>query len=86
MSFNGRLIIANKVMTDAERLYIYSKSDTIIKSEDVERNIASARAAGLKVSSELYENSPHVSHARIDGKRYWSAVIALWKRALQESR
>lgn len=70
-------------MTDAERLYIYSKSDAIIKSEDVERNVASARAAGLKVSTEVYENSPHVSHGRIDAKRYWSAVMALWTRSLE---
>ncbi|KAK9897202.1 hypothetical protein P389DRAFT_194830 [Cystobasidium minutum MCA 4210] len=69
--------------TTAERLYIYSKGDTIIKSQDVERSIATARSAGLTVRTEVYDNSPHVSHARVDGKRYWTAVLDLWKRALQ---
>lgn len=54
---------------DAKRLYIYSKTDQLIRYQDVESNISAARRQGVDVKTEEYRDSPHVAHARTDGKR-----------------
>jgi len=54
---------------ETKRLYIYSKTDSIIRWQDVERHIEDARKAGIEVTVEKYEESPHVTHARMDGNR-----------------
>lgn len=54
---------------EAKRLYIYSKTDNIILAKDVEEHIAQSRKAGIDVTTEEYDNSPHVSHGRTDATR-----------------
>ena len=60
------------------RLYVYSKKDALIPEEDVKSHAESARKAGFEVREELYEDSPHVAHARTDPVRYWGAIKKLW--------
>lgn len=63
------------------RLYICSKTDEVTAVEPILAHVDEARRAGFDVRSEVYENSPHVSHARIDPERYWGAVQQLWRDA-----
>ncbi|KAH8093780.1 hypothetical protein BXZ70DRAFT_976280 [Cristinia sonorae] len=65
------------------RVYIYSKEDLMVPSEEVERHIAVAKTRrGLSVTAELFHDSPHVAHARADPDRYWSIVRNIWTAAL----
>lgn len=61
------------------RLYIYSKSDLAVPAAEVEEHLQQAKSAGLNVHTEIYDNSPHVAHARSDPTRYWAAVKQLWQ-------
>ena len=65
----------------APRLYLYSKADLIIPGEEVAAHVKEARARGVEVAEEVFERSPHVSHARTEPERYWAAVRKLWERA-----
>lgn len=63
------------------RLYVCSKTDEITNFESVRNHIEEAKRSGLDVRAEIYDKSPHVSHARVDPERYWGAVQQLWKDA-----
>ncbi|KAF8903473.1 hypothetical protein CPB84DRAFT_1961150 [Gymnopilus junonius] len=66
------------------RLYVYSKKDKMTLSKHVESHIKEAKLLGLDVTVEVFENTPHVAHARQDPDRYWGAVKKVWSRALQQ--
>jgi len=59
---------------DATRVYMYSKSDKMVMWKDVEAHVIDAHKKGWAVTSELFENSPHVGHLMVDSGRYWDAV------------
>ncbi|KAI0091763.1 hypothetical protein BDY19DRAFT_904371 [Irpex rosettiformis] len=63
------------------RLYVCSMTDEITEFKSVQTHIEEAKRSGLDVRVEIYENSPHVSHAKVDPERYWKAVRQLWKDA-----
>ncbi|KAJ3559272.1 hypothetical protein NM688_g441 [Phlebia brevispora] len=65
------------------RLYVYSKTDKLTPTTEVLSHIRDARRLGLDVRTEVFEDTPHVSHARVDPKRYWNAVAKMWKEASQ---
>ncbi|KAH9834519.1 uncharacterized protein C8Q71DRAFT_859509 [Rhodofomes roseus] len=65
------------------RLYIYSNTDRVTPASEVEAHYEAAVAAGLNAKLERFTKSAHVSHSRADPERYWGAVTALWKEALQ---
>ncbi len=67
------------------RLYVCSKVDEITDFNAVQTHVEEARRAGLDTRVEVYEKSPHVSHARTDPERYWSAVQQLWRDARQRA-
>lgn len=64
------------------RLYIYSKTDELIQWQYVDDHINHLRRLGMDVQAEVFEDSPHVAHARTDPSRYWTAVARLWKSAI----
>lgn len=68
------------------RLYIYSKKDKITLSKYVESHIKQATSLGLDVTVEVFEDTPHVAHARQDPDRYWGAVKRVWWRASEPVR
>ena len=39
---------------------------------------------GLDVTVEVFQDTPHVMHARQDPDRYWTTVWNVWLRALQQ--
>ncbi|KAG5649539.1 hypothetical protein H0H81_003194, partial [Sphagnurus paluster] len=65
------------------RLYLYSKQDEIVPSHEVEGHFNDAKAAGLLVRAEVFDDTPHVSHARINPERYWGAVEDIWRDACE---
>lgn len=67
------------------RLYVFSKTDRLTPTTEVLSHIREAKRLGLDVRTEVFENSPHVSHARVDPDRYWSAVANIWKDATRKT-
>ena len=67
------------------RLYVFSKTDRLTPTTEVLSHIREARRLGLDVRTEVFEDSPHVSHARVDPDRYWNAVANIWKDATRKT-
>lgn len=65
----------------AARLYLYGKEDDLVGWEDVERHAAEARVQGWTVHTELFARSHHVTHARVEPERYWTAISRSWDKA-----
>jgi len=59
---------------EAPRLYIYSKLDELVDSNDVEAHAIEAAQLGWTVKQEFYRDSKHVAHLMADSKRYWASV------------
>jgi hypothetical protein len=69
------------VSTSVSRVYIYSAKDRMVLAADIERHIAQAMRAGFQVQVEKFDVSPHVSHAKADGQKYWQTVRNVWDSA-----
>lgn len=63
------------------RLYVYSKTDKLTPTTEVLSHMKDARRAGFDVRTEVFEDTPHVSHARVEPVRYWHAVAKVWEDA-----
>lgn len=62
---------------DARRCYVYSKSDKLVKWEDVEEHADEAKRRGYDVRWEQFDATEHVSHMKTDRVKYWSAMERL---------
>jgi alpha-beta hydrolase superfamily lysophospholipase len=67
---------------ETPRLCMFSHEDKVVESADIEDHVAEARNAGFRVEVEVFKNSPHVSHMRLDPERYWGATRAFWSSVL----
>ncbi|PHH82334.1 hypothetical protein CDD82_6308 [Ophiocordyceps australis] len=76
----------NLADSQARRLYLYSKQDTVILRRDVEQQIVEAASRGCKTDRVLFDGSDHVSHARLFPKQYWAAVLRAWQQTGQGAR
>ncbi|KAF4571092.1 hypothetical protein EYR36_001636 [Pleurotus pulmonarius] len=65
------------------RLYVFSKTDELVPWEQVHATAKLSAKAGLDTLTEIYEDSPHVAHARTDPTRYWGAIRRMWEAALK---
>ncbi|KDQ24888.1 hypothetical protein PLEOSDRAFT_161078 [Pleurotus ostreatus PC15] len=65
------------------RLYVFSKTDELVPWEHVDATAKLSAKAGLDTRVEMYEDSPHVAHARTDPARYWGAIRRMWEAALR---
>lgn len=74
----------NLMSTATTRLYLYSKSDELIRWEDVEEHVAVAREKGYRCIVERFEDSPHVGHMRMYPDRYWDAIARAWESAVAD--
>lgn len=61
-------------LTEARRVYIYSKTDEMVDWETVEEHADEAEEDGVHVERERFGNSKHVGHMMEDSDRYWGAV------------
>ncbi|ORY33909.1 hypothetical protein BCR33DRAFT_723116 [Rhizoclosmatium globosum] len=59
------------------RLFLYSDTDELVRWQDTQNWIKSAKAEGLYVDQVFFKNSPHVMHAVVYKKQYWEAVASL---------
>lgn len=71
---------------DARRYYVYSKSDKLVKWEDVEEHADEAERRGYHVRREEFDTSEHVSHMKMDRVKYWSAMERLWNSSRAEDQ
>lgn len=64
------------------RLYLYSKADALVRSQDVHDHVEEALRAGyLGVREEVFTVAPHCALLNEDASRYWDAVKACCSRA-----
>ncbi|OTB14886.1 hypothetical protein K445DRAFT_318795 [Daldinia sp. EC12] len=82
MAVNWRVLNDLDLVKQTNRSYIYGKADVMVDWRHVEMHAKEAAAEGLDVRPELFEGSPHVSHMRSDGERYWRIVTETWERAI----
>lgn len=78
-TLDKELVVAAAIKKESDEAvikscYIYSESDDLIPSKDVEEHAASAVAKGREVDLEKFEGSPHVGHMRHDPERYWAII------------
>ncbi|KAG1739107.1 uncharacterized protein EDB91DRAFT_1284911 [Suillus paluster] len=66
------------------RLYLFSPKDKLVSWQEVMRHAETAKERGMVVCCELFEKSEHVAHARVEPKRYWTAVQEVWAVATKE--
>ncbi|KAF8442241.1 hypothetical protein L210DRAFT_3477913 [Boletus edulis BED1] len=82
--FNPRLLPWMNSRTP--RLYVFSKKDELVPWQGVHKHANDAITLGLNVRCEVYEESAHVTHMRLDPKRYWASVQELWEIAHSENQ
>lgn len=63
------------------RLYLASPADKMTRFAQVQAHMEEAKRAGFDVRAEVFEDSGHVAHARVDPARYWAAINKLWRHA-----
>ncbi|KAG2055554.1 hypothetical protein BDR06DRAFT_324574 [Suillus hirtellus] len=68
------------------RLYLFSRNDKLISWQEVTRHAEIAKERGMDVRCELFEESAHVAHARVEPERYWSSMQNAWAVAAKEKR
>nr|OQO25851.1 hypothetical protein B0A51_09763 [Rachicladosporium sp. CCFEE 5018] len=62
------------VVLEAIRVYMYSDTDPIISSQEVEAHARDAEGKGFVVRREVFKGSGHVAHALSESDRYWRVV------------
>ncbi|OQO06429.1 hypothetical protein B0A48_08212 [Cryoendolithus antarcticus] len=62
------------VVLEAIRVYMYSDTDPIISSQEVEAHARDAEGKGFVVRREVFKGSGHVAHALSESNRYWRVV------------
>ncbi len=65
------------------RLYLYSKSDTMVSWVDTETHARASKDMGRNVKTVVFEDSAHVAHAKTHPVEYWDAVKSIWNEASQ---
>ncbi|KAH8901055.1 DUF829-domain-containing protein [Thozetella sp. PMI_491] len=76
---------SNLISFETPRLYLYSKGDVLVAWETVEQHIAEVKSMGFQCTSHVFEESPHVGHARMYPERYWGAIDEAWKAAAAQN-
>lgn len=62
------------------RCYIFSSADLICPDQEILAHIQKSASIGLHVRKEIWNNSGHVEHLRVDPARYWSVVKQTWEQ------
>lgn len=78
---NSRIHNDPTLVKQTNRSYIYGKADIMVDWRHVETHIKQAAAKGFVTRQELFEHSPHVSHMRTNGERYWKIFMETWRKA-----
>jgi alpha-beta hydrolase superfamily lysophospholipase len=68
----------------APSLWFYSRSDPVALVEDCETVIRKWQAQGTQVKSVVWDDTPHIQHARVDPARYFGALDTFIRENEQE--
>ncbi|KAG2132951.1 hypothetical protein DEU56DRAFT_421830 [Suillus clintonianus] len=68
------------------RLYLFSRKDKLIPWQDVTQHAEISKERGMDVHCELFEESEHVAHIRVEPERYWSSVQVIWAAAISKEK
>ncbi|OTB04617.1 hypothetical protein M426DRAFT_22756 [Hypoxylon sp. CI-4A] len=79
---NSKILNDLDLVKQTNRSYIYGKADVMVDWKDVEKHADQAAAKGLAVRREVFGRSPHVTHVKLDGNRYWRIVKETWEAAI----
>ncbi len=63
----------------APALWFYSKADPVSEWQDCETVINKWKAKGTRVQECVWEDTPHIQHARVDPDRYFGTLDAFLK-------
>lgn len=88
ISWSRRTLLDGRYLeyiTTRPLLYCYSEQDDIVDSRDIQQHAAQAEAQKLSVTRCKYE-SDHVSHAKVNTKRYWAEIYCMWSPGAQLER
>ncbi|KAG1778998.1 hypothetical protein EV702DRAFT_966944, partial [Suillus placidus] len=66
------------------RLYLFSRKDRVSPWQEVVHHAKTAQERGMDVRCELFEESDHVAHMRVEPERYWSSVQEVWVLAISK--
>lgn len=70
------------ITLQAPRCYMYTDTDTLVAPEDVEAHALDAEQKGFVTFREMFKNSTHAGHIRVDETRYWNAIRKTWQVGL----
>jgi hypothetical protein len=68
------------------RLYLFSRKDKLIPWQDVTQHAETAKERGMDARCELFEESEHVAHIRVEPERYWASVQNIWAAAISKEK
>lgn len=68
------------------RLYLFSRKDRSSPWKEVVHHAKTAEEGGVDVRYELFEESEHVAHMRVEPERYWSSVQEVWVLAISKEK
>lgn len=68
------------------RLYLFSRNDKLIPWQDVTQHADTAKEHGMDARCELFEESEHVAHIRVEPERYWASVQDIWAAATSKEK
>ncbi|KAG2061095.1 hypothetical protein BDR06DRAFT_947613 [Suillus hirtellus] len=68
------------------RLYLFSRKDKLIPWQDVTQHAEIAKERGMDARCELFEESEHVAHIRVEPERYWASVQGIWAAAISKGK
>ncbi|RSM09689.1 hypothetical protein CEP52_003943 [Fusarium oligoseptatum] len=70
---------AGRIAREVRRVYLYGDADQSVIWQDVEAHGKQAEKMGASVGMEMFSGGKHVTHARVDGERYWRVVKETWE-------
>ncbi|KAL9612079.1 MAG: hypothetical protein Q9167_003301 [Letrouitia subvulpina] len=65
--------------------FVFSKSDPMVRYQDVEAHAEEAEKLGWCVLKEPFKDTGHAKHMLADGERYWAFVKKVWYEGVQRS-
>ncbi|KAG2064923.1 hypothetical protein BDR04DRAFT_1109353 [Suillus decipiens] len=68
------------------RLYLFSRKDKLVPWQDVTQHVETAKERGIDARYELFEESEHVAHMRVEPERYWASVQNIWAAAISKEK
>ncbi|EME47824.1 hypothetical protein DOTSEDRAFT_124317 [Dothistroma septosporum NZE10] len=60
-----------------DRLYMYTKQDTLVPYKEVHEHAEEARRSGYLVKEDVFQEAPHCALVREDAARYWKQIEEL---------